>query len=119
KPFRLSDGMNANHGCDEYCDFQSVIGTTSRKGKGPTEFTLTTSAGRSSRISAPTAGSKSARRISLRAGVGAVGMEVFRPECLEIRQARVVLVITRGGIRRGRQDRVTLVGGKLTELCGG
>jgi hypothetical protein len=63
-----------------------VIGTTSRKGSRPTESRLITTAGRTFRISCPTAGSKSISQISPRFGVGAIDMKVFLAEGLKCGQ---------------------------------
>src|SRR5437660_9803964 len=68
-----------------------------------------TTAGRTLRISAPTAGSKSINQTSPRFGVGTVDMEVILAEGFKGRQFRVVAVIflsPGGGLR---QDSVALL----------
>jgi len=74
---------------------------------------LTTTAGRTLRISAPAEGSKRTSQTLPHFGVGTVAMEVLLAESLEVGQ----LAITPLKIRRlGPEDSRALVSGELTEV---
>src|SRR5437016_4315646 len=89
-----------------------------RRGSRPTLSTLMTTAGRTLRISAPTAGSKSISHTSPRFGAGAFAMQVVLAESLEGGQFRPTAVFLFGLGGGGLQDGVALPGRQLAQLGG-
>jgi hypothetical protein len=72
-----------------------------------------TTAGRTFRISAPTAGSKSTSQISPRLGIGTVAMQIILAEGFEGGQFMIVAVISLGQSGGSFQDGIALGGGKF------
>ena len=77
---------------------------------------LTTTAGRSLRISAPAEESKRTSQTSPLFGVGTVAMGVLLAESLEVGQLAITPLKIRRQDRLGTEDSRALVSGELTEV---
>src|SRR5271166_2567976 len=85
RPFSDAAGRKTNQERFPKSLFQSVTGTTIRRGRRPPMASrLTTTAGRTLRIAAPAEGSKRTSQTSPLFGVGTVAMEVLLAASLEV-----------------------------------
>src|SRR5579884_2052656 len=127
-PLEGSGLRKMNQAYAKYAGFQSVMGTTMRKGSRPTLSWLMTTAGRTLPISAPVDGSKSINQISPRVGcggtvglglaAGAVPIEIILAVGVERGQLRVLVVFAgRDGGRAFKED-IPLLDGQSPDLGG-
>src|SRR5208337_5372361 len=84
RPFSDAAGRQTNQERFPKSLFQSVTGTTIRRGRRQMAYRLTTTAGRTLRISAPAEGSNRTSQTSLLFGVGTVAMKVLLAESLAV-----------------------------------